>query len=261
MSLATRRSASARWRRWATSSARRAPLTIAPSASGDDRGRPRDRAGRASPASRRRSAGRPTVRSGRGSARPARAAASARIGERGVLGRVAEQEPGQGRPARAGATRRAARASGRGCRIGLAGRPGGRSGEIRTGDGARGRVDRRGAPRRRRGDGRRPHGPSDRRRWSASSASSSVCQRRRLTEAPPRGRGDGARHRAGRSAGPRTGRARADANRAAAAGSTVRRPPQVPVGGRGSRLRPRRSPPPPGSAGGHRSGSDGPRAD
>ena len=54
--------------------------------------------------------------------------------------------------------------------------------------------------------------------------------------------------------------ARHSANRAAAAGSTVRRPPQVPAGPRGRR-RPHRSRPPRGTAGGHPAGSDGRRAD
>ncbi len=105
MSLATRRSASARWSRWATSSARRAPLTIAPSPSDDDAGDLE--IARAERVPRLADDQQDAPRSVRAGDRHGQLGAMVgEDGERRVLGGVAEQEPRQGRPARAGATRR-----------------------------------------------------------------------------------------------------------------------------------------------------------
>ena len=75
-----------------------------------------------------------------------------------------------------------------------------RAGDVGAGDGPRRRADRRGAPRRRRGDGRRRRGRPGRPRWSASSASSPALISRLTGRRDARGRADGARRRAGRRA-------------------------------------------------------------
>ena len=135
MSVATRRSASARWSRWATSSARWAPLTIAPSAS---------------------AATRATSRS-RGPSEPGGLADDmedaprlARTGDRhGQLGAVVgedrqrvvrpavEQDAGHRVRGRSGPGRRPVRAPCRGSRSDRAGRPGGAIRRLRAGDRAR----------------------------------------------------------------------------------------------------------------------------
>ena len=254
MSLATRRRASARWRRWATSSARWRAADDGPDRV---RGDPGD--------ARSRGPSEPGGLADDEQHAPRRRAAGDRHGQLGaVVGqdrqRVVVRRRRAGRrasaPRRSGRDRRPARGSGRGSRSGRAGRRAAGDPALGAGDRPRREAVAAGLPDR---DEVMAVRVADRVDRGVEAVVGVVVGIDQAGSASRRRRGRGVALGVERVGRPAAGRARRGGEPGGRGGSTLRRPPHGRLAA-GARRRPRRSRRRRGSAGGRPAGSAGRRA-